>query len=632
MIPAGVLIAVAAALGWFPSVPHWVSITCYLGATALAIREPWAHARRSLTRRVLDINVLMVVAVAGALLLGEWFEAAMVVWLFGLSERLESHTVRRARAAIRTLMTDVPDRAHLRRDEAVLTVPASEVRPGDILVVRPGDRVPVDGTVVAGATTLNLAPITGESWPVEVREGDQVRAGAINGTGAVDVRADRAADDSTMARILHLVEEAQSHRAPIQTFVDRFARVYTPAVVAVAAVVAIVPPLILSVEALSFSAGAWPVWWYRALTLLVVACPCALVISTPVAMVAALSTAARAGVLIKGGAVLERLAGIRCVAFDKTGTLTTGRVTVTEIRPVAGDHSTLLRTAAALEVRSEHPIARAIVARAIEDGVSTPDAQGVEALPGFGATGHLGGVRIVVGSHRLFERDGLCSDALHRAIDEVEALGASPVCVASDGQALGVIGLSDTLRPEASSMVAAVRAIGVESVVVLTGDTRKAAAIAHRGTQVDQVHAELLPEDKLALIASLQREHRQVLMVGDGLNDTPALAAADVSLAMGAGTGAALDTADAALLHDDLHRIPWMLRLGRETVRTIHTNVAIALGLKGVFVVLTLAGWSTLWMAVLADTGASVLVVANSLRLLRQSPAARRGSPAPSVS
>lgn len=624
MILAGLLIGAGAAASWWPTAPVWVSIGCYLGATGLAIREPWAHARRSLSRRVLDINVLMVVAVAGALLLEEWFEAAMVVWLFGLSERLESRTVRRARAAIRTLMAEAPDTAHVRRGDAVVTVPAADVRPGDILVVRPGDRLPVDGTIVAGTSTLNMAPITGESWPVDVREGDQVRAGAINGHGAVDVRADRAADDSTIARMLHLVEEAQSRRAPLQTFVERFARTYTPAVVVVAAVVAVVPPLLLSIEALSLSAGQWSLWWYRALTLLVVACPCALVISTPVAMVAAVSTAARSGVLIKGGAVLERLAGIRAVAFDKTGTLTTGRLAVTKTVAVHGSEAELLRVAAALEVRSEHPIARAIALHASTQGLVVPVSHDVQALPGFGATGRVDASLIFVGSHRLFERDNLCTPALHAAVANVEATGASAVCVSRDGTPVGVIGLSDTLRPEAPAAVVALRAIGIDSVVVLTGDSRMAADVVHRGTQMDQVHAELLPEDKLAIIEALRREHRSVLMVGDGLNDTPALAAADVSLAMGAGAGAALETADATLLRDDLHRIPWLLRLGRDTVATIHINVGVALGLKTLFVALTFLGWSTLWLAVLADTGASMLVVANSLRLLRHVPGTAR--------
>jgi Cd2+/Zn2+-exporting ATPase len=341
-------------------------------------------------------------------------------------------------------------------------------------------------------------------------------------------------------------------------------------------------------------------------------------------MVAALSTAARSGVLIKGGAVLERLAGVRAVAFDKTGTLTTGRVEVTTVQPVHGTAEELLRLAAALEVRSEHPIARAIVLHATTQSLALSESHDVQALPGFGATGRVHDALIHVGNHRLFERDNLCTPALHAVVAAVEATGASAVCVSRDGAPLGVIGLSDTLRPEAAAAVAALRPIGIDSVVVLTGDSRTAADVVHRGTQMDQVHADLLPEDKLAIIEALRREHRSVLMVGDGLNDTPALAAADVSLAMGAGAGAALETADATLLRDDLQRIPWLLRLGRDTVATIHTNVALALGLKALFVALTFLGWSTLWLAVLADTGASMLVVANSLRLLRHVPGSAR--------
>jgi Cd2+/Zn2+-exporting ATPase len=592
----------------------------FAAAAALAAREPARHAWRSIQRHVLDINVLMIIAVVGAVGLGEWFEAAMVVWLFGISEWLESRSLARARHAIRDMMAVAPREALVRRAGDVVAVSIDEVLVGDIVLVQPGDRVPVDGTVTHGESAVNQAPITGESWPADKATGDSVYAGSINGTGALDVRVDRLAADSTIARIIHLVEEAQARRAPIQTFVDRFARVYTPAVVALAAVVAIVPPTVASVEALSLAAGGWGEWWYRALVLLVVSCPCALVISTPVTIVSALTTAARAGVLIKGGAYLERLASVRCVAFDKTGTLTEGRVAVTEVFGVGTTPAhEVLTVAASLEARSEHPIGRAIVDRARAAGVAFVEGRGFRALPGLGAEATVASGVAVIGSHRFFESRDLCTDDVHARMAEVEATGATPVFVGRDGAALGVIGLADSLREGSGRVIRDLRAAGVEHVVLLTGDTRRSANATRQASGVDEVYADLMPEDKVTLVEMLRREHKVVAMVGDGVNDAPALAAADVGIAMGAGSGVALETADVALVGDDLGRLPFVMRLSRRALHTIKVNVGIALGLKVAFLVMTLVGTATLWMAVLADTGASLLVVANSLRLLYSS-------------
>ncbi len=619
LIVAGALLAVGVVLDAAGMAPA-VAAVPYLAAALLAARTPWRHARRSIGRRILDINVLMVIAVAGAVALGEFFEAAMVVWLFGISEWLEGRTVARARRAIRDMMATVPDRALVRRAGAVVGVPAADLRVDDVVLVQPGDRVPIDGVVLHGESAVNQAPITGESWPADKAPGDEVFAGSINGAGALDVRVTRPASDSALARIVHLVEEAQARRAPIQTFVERFARVYTPAVVGLAAFIAVVPPTLASVDALSLAAGGWTTWWYRALVLLVVSCPCALVISTPVSLVAALTAAARAGVLIKGGAALERLAAVRCVAFDKTGTLTEGRVAVTDVHGVgrASSHD-VLRVAASLEARSEHPIGRAIVARARAAGLAVTEGLSFRALPGLGAEAIVDAGPAVIGSHRFFESRALCTDDLHARMADVEAAGATPVLVGHGGAALGVIGLADTLRPASAGVVRDLRAAGVEHVVLLTGDTRRSADPVRATTGVDEVYADLMPDDKVALVDALRREHEVVAMVGDGVNDAPALAAADVGIAMGAGTGAALETADVALVADDLTRLPLALRLARRTVRTIHVNIALALGLKAAFAALTFTGHATLWMAVLADTGASVLVVANSLRLLRPS-------------
>ena len=595
-------------------------------AIAATIQVPARRALRSLRARALDINVLMIIAVAGALILGEFVEAASVLWLFNVAEALEARSLKRARNAIRSLMALAPATALIRRLGLEATVPIGEVVPGDVVVVRPGERVPVDGVVIAGDSTLDQSPVTGESWPVEKTEGDEVFAGSINGAGALDVAVHRRAADSTLARIIHMVEEAQSRRAPVQTFVDRFARRYTPAVALLALVVATVPPLVLGgLGVLGGPAGfdGWSreagVWTYRALALLVVACPCALVISTPVAVVSALTAAARAGVLIKGGAALERLGTIRCVALDKTGTLTRGRVTVTDIFGVDGVSSHgVLSVAAALESRSEHPIGRAIVEEARGAGLHVAPGVGFRAFPGLGAEATVAEALAVVGSHRMFEERQLCTPSLHAQLDRLEGRGTMPVLVGHDGAALGVIGLTDGIRDGGRSAVTALRAEGVERVVLLTGDTRGNADAMLTAAGLDEAHAGLMPADKVRWVETLRERHGAVAMVGDGVNDAPALAVADVGVAMGvAGTGVALETADVALMADDLGKLSYALRLGRATRWNIRANVTLALGLKLAFVALAAFGLATLWMAILADTGASLLVTANSLRLLR---------------
>jgi Cd2+/Zn2+-exporting ATPase len=464
---------------------------------------------------------------------------------------------------------------------------------------------------------VNQAPVTGESWPAEKGPGDEVFAGSINGDGALEIEAARLASDSTIARIVRLVEQAQQRRAPIQTFVDRFARRYTPAVVGLAVVLAVVPPLVLAgAEGWTRAFGEWS---YRALALLVVACPCALVISTPVSIVSALTSAARQGVLIKGGAHLERLGSIRCLAFDKTGTLTHNNVVVTDVLGVDGASTTgVLTIAAALESRSEHPIGRAIVHRARTAGLDVVPGFGFRALPGLGAEAMVAAAPAIIGSHRLFEERRLCTAALHARVEEVEGRGGTPVLVSHGGAALGVIGLADRPRDAGREVVAGLRDQGVERMVLLTGDTRSSASAMLQGVGLDEAHAELLPGDKAAALAKLRETYGPVAMVGDGVNDAPALAAADVGIAMGgAGNDVALETADVVLMSDDLGKLPYALRLSRATLRNIHTNVTIALTLKLAFVVLAAAGVATLWMAIVADTGASLIVTANSIRLLR---------------
>ncbi|HEX5473540.1 MAG TPA: heavy metal translocating P-type ATPase [Vicinamibacterales bacterium] len=566
-------------------------------------------AARSLA---LDINVLMLVAVAGAIALGQWSEGAAVIFLFALAQMLEARAMERARSAIRNLMDLAPAEAIVRRGDADLRVGVDDVVVGDVVVVKPGDKVPLDGRVVNGVSHVNQAPVTGESLPVEKGPGDEVFAGTINGRGALDVAVERLRRDSTLARIIHLVERAEAQRAPSQSFVERFARVYTPAVLALAIFVAIVPPL---------AAGAsWTTWIYRALVLLVISCPCALVISTPVSIVSALAAAARKGVLIKGGARLERLAAVRCVAFDKTGTLTKGQLHVVAIAPVNGTSpSRLLQLAASLEARSEHPIGRALVERAARDGLPLEAVSGFQALPGLGARATVCGRELIIGSHRLFDDEGLCSAEIHERLEADASDTRSTVIVGMPGQPLGIIAVADQPRESAQDAVQLLRAQGVEHVALLTGDREPPALALANALGIDAVRANLLPEDKVRAVEDLRARFGVLAMVGDGVNDAPALATADVGLAMGAaGSDAALETADVALMADELLKIPYAVRLSRATVRNIRTNIGFSIGLKAAFLVMAVMGVATLWMAVVADMGASLVVIANALRLLRE--------------
>ncbi len=561
----------------------------------------------------LDINALMLIAVVGAMAIGEWDEAATVIFLFALAQFLESRSMERARHAIRALMELAPSEALVRRHGEEQRVKVDEVAVGETMVIRPGEKIPLDGVVIAGDSAVNQAPITGESVPVAKQAGrrDEVFAGTINGRGALEVSVTRLRRDTTMARIINLVEVAQAQRAPSQTFVERFARYYTPAVIVLAAAVAIGPPV--------FAGQPFASWFYRALVLLVISCPCALVISTPVSIVSALAAAARQGVLIKGGVHLERTARVRCVAFDKTGTLTIGRPEVVEIVSVNGaSPSEILRIAAALESRSEHPIGEAIVRRAVADGLAAAAGDRFQALPGRGAEARVDGEMALIGNHRLFEERHLCTPAIDAELDRLAASGCTAVLLARRHETIGVLGVGDAIRQAGRDAIDRLRQEGVERVVMLTGDNVIAARAISHALGIDEFRAELLPEDKVAAVQELKRRHGTVAMVGDGVNDAPALAAADVGIAMGvAGTDAALETADVALMADDLLKLPFVFRLSRQTVRNIKVNLAVAIGLKATFLVLGVAGLATLWMAVVADMGASLLVIGNGLRLLR---------------
>jgi Cd2+/Zn2+-exporting ATPase len=626
------------------------SLTLGLALVSLAAGGRYIVPRgiQAVRYRALDMNFLMSIAALGALFIGEYVEAASAVFLFAVAQLLESYSMDRARHAVRSLMDLSPAEATVLRGGAEVRVPAATVMIGEVVVVRPGEKIPVDGVVVAGLSSVDQAPITGESVPVEKEVGAEVFAGTLNGMGALEVRSTLAAADTTLARIIHSVSEAQATRAPSQAFVDRFARVYTPLVVVVAAAVALFPPLL--------GLGAWGIWFYRALVLLVIACPCALVISTPVTIVSALTGAARRGILIKGGLHLENAGRARVVALDKTGTLTAGEPEVVDVVALNGTApEELLRLAAAAERRSEHPLARAILRYAEEVGTASAaapagsaaaengmagvgavagatgpaGAAAMTALTGLGVRAEIEGELVYVGSERLFRELGAVDEAAAALIARHEAEGRTAVLVGGAAVAggapvvRGVIALADRLRPEAAGALRELHAAGIERVVMLTGDRPGAAAavaeaLGGPGAGVDEYRAGLLPEDKVAAVQALRDEHGKLIFVGDGVNDAPALAAADVGVAMGsAGTDIALETADIALMADDLSKLPVTIRFARKAERIIRTNITFALVTKAAFLGLAVTGQATLWMAVLADVGASLIVVANGMRALR---------------
>lgn len=587
-----------------------------LSALALALSAPRTVRKAwvALKTRVVTINVLMVVAVAGALAIGEWPEAAMVAFLFAVAEAIEAASLARARHAIRELMEVAPELA-LVQDAAGAFVErdAHEVKLGDRVRVRPGERLALDGVVVEGSSAVDQSPITGESLPVDKGPGAEVFAGSINRAGTFDFEVTRARGQTTLDRIARAVQEAHKAKAPTERFVDAFARIYTPAVVALAGALAALPPLLF--------AEPWEPWLYKALVLLVIACPCALVISTPVTLVSALAGAARHGILIKGGAPLEAAALLRVLAMDKTGTLTEGRLQVTEVQSLNGTPAdAAFRLAASLSARSEHPVSKAIARRAAEQGIAALAVEGFRSIPGMGVEGRIEGVDVGVGSHRLAHERGFCSANVEQALDELEDRGRSSVVVTNGSHAIAVIGVADTLKSTSAEAVRELTALGVRT-VLLSGDALHTARAVARSVGIEEAQGDLLPEDKRRAVVELRREHGVVGMVGDGVNDAPALAEANVGIAMGAaGTGTAIETADVALMDDDPRKVAALVRHARFARRVLVQNIAFALGLKALFFALALAGVATLWMAVFADVGASLIVVANGLRTLGSLP------------
>ncbi|WP_137935436.1 heavy metal translocating P-type ATPase [Mesorhizobium comanense] len=589
------------------------SMVLYTIAILCAARYVGPKAWLAAKRLRPDMNLLMMVAVAGAIGIGAWFEAATVSFFFALALALEGWSLGRARRAVAALMELAPPTARVKGvDGSERDVPAVEVRVGAHIVVRPGDKVPLDGRVAAGESEVNQAPITGESVPVFKAEGGEVFAGTINGEGAIEIVTTKAANDTTLAQIIRMVGSAQSRRAPSELWVEKFARVYTPVVMILAVAIFLAPPLLLG--------GGWDVWFYRALVLLVIACPCALVISTPVTIVAALAGAAKQGVLVKGGTHLETPAHLKAIAMDKTGTLTEGRPQVVEILPLGGrSEMEILGLAAALEARSGHPIARAILAKAAELKIAAEPAEAVQAITGRGVIGRVAGREMWLGSRRYIEERGINSAEVLQRADALSSAGRSIVAVGDGQEVWGLVAVADAVRPEAKDIVAALHRAGIKHVVMLTGDNRATAEAIAMQTGVDEVRAELLPGDKVTAVEDLVQRYGSVAMVGDGVNDAPAMGRANLGVAMGAmGSDAAIETADVALMSDDLSRLPWLVRHSRATLSVVRQNVAFSIAVKLLFTALTVFGLASLWGAIAADVGASLLVVLNGLRLLNR--------------
>lgn len=614
---AGLLLGLAAAVGaeiiaWTTGVENSLPVILLsllaIGTTGLGVyKKGWI----ALKNRNLNINALMSIAVTGAVLIGQWPEAAMVMVLFAIAELIEARSLDRARNAIQGLLTLMPDRVTVRQqDGSWEEQDAAMVSIGMIARVAPGERIALDGELTAGQSAVNQAPITGESMPVQKSVGDKVFAGTVNGTGSFEYRVTAGHSNSTLSRIVRAVEDAQGSRAPTQRFVDKFSRVYTPIVFAIALGVALVPPM--------FGAD-WMPWIYKALVLLVIACPCALVISTPVTVVSGLAAAARTGILIKGGVYLEQGGKLRSIALDKTGTITQGKPVVTDVLPLAADAGRSLQLAASLATRSDHPVSAAV--SGYWQGQSQRPALGqvddFEALAGRGTKGRIDGRWYYLGNHRLVEELGICNTGAEGILAKLESEGKTAVVLCDEAAPLLVIGVADTIRETSREAIAQLHQMGIRT-VMLTGDNAVTATAIARQVGIDDARGELLPEDKLKAVNQELERFGTVGMVGDGINDAPALAKANIGFAMGAaGTDTAIETADVALMDDDLRKIPQFIRLSRQASAILRQNIIAALSIKAVFLILAITGSATLWMAVFADMGASLLVVFNGLRLLR---------------
>ncbi|MFB9274298.1 heavy metal translocating P-type ATPase [Cohnella cellulosilytica] len=594
----------AAALIMDGSVPSLLAVGCYLTAAALSGYGTFYKGVKNLLRLKFNIDTLMTIALVGAVSIGEWKEATLVAILFGVNELLEGLGMEKARRSMEKLLSVAPKQALKLEDGAETLVPVAALQIGDTVVVKPGEKIPSDGSIVFGRSSVNEAAITGESLPLEKGPGDSVYGGSLNNEGVIRVRIARAYKDSSLARILHLVEEAQETRTPTELFIDRFAKYYTPLIMIVAALVALVPPLLLD--------GNWTKWLYQGLAVLIVGCPCALILSSPIAILSGIARSARHGVLVKGGVHLEQLGKLDTLAFDKTGTLTKGEPHVEET--VIYEEPRFFSAAGAIERASSHPLAKAIMKEVERSGIAPLEADGIRAVPGRGAVADCGEETYWLGNESLIEHFAI-PERVREQIERLKQNGLTVVLVADRVDVLGLFGIADEIREESASVLSALRREGIRRTVMLTGDHAKTADKVARAVGIDEAFGNLLPEDKVAMVKSLAAQGA-VGMIGDGINDAPALASARLGIAMGKGTDSAIETADVVLMQDHLGKLPEAIRLARRVNRTIRFNIAVSLGLKLAALLLTLPGWLTLWFAILSDMGATVFVTLVSLTIL----------------
>lgn len=614
---SGMLLLIAVSLQIMQIPETWVHASYLLAIVLGGYLPARAGLALLLTSWEADMNLLMILAASGAVAIGQLAEAAVVVFLFSLGNALQGYSMDKTRNSVRALMDLAPPEALVRRNGREQVIPVESIVVGDIFIVRPGEKIAMDGVILKGSSALNEASITGESIPVDKGPGERVYAGTMNSWGALEVEVERLAEDNTINRIIAMIEEAEEQRAPSQQFVDRFARYYTPAVILAAILVALLPPLLFGQPGEK--------WFYEALAMLLVACPCALIISTPVAIVSAIGTAARNGVLVKGGVHLEEMGRIKVLAFDKTGTLTRGKPRITDIISSRGlDKNEVLRRAASLEARSEHPLAETVVEQARKLGLELAEVSNFRAMSGRGAAAEIEGKSCYVGNQRLFSEVGIAIQGQEELIAELEGAGKTLILLGDEKELLGIIALADELRENSREAIRQLKKKGIKKSIILSGDNERAARAMALSANVDEYRAGLLPEGKVQAIRTLLEKHEKVAMVGDGVNDAPALAISTVGIAMGvAGSDAALETADIALMADDLSRLPYTVELGRRTLRIIRQNIVFSLLLKAIILSLVIPGWLTLWLAVAGDMGTSLLVTLNGMRLTRVKAEAR---------
>mgnify|MGYP001370266370 CR=1 FL=1 len=609
-----VLLIVFGYLSWFVNgEENLITVLLFAASIIIGGYSLFKVGIKNLLRLDFDMKTLMTVAIIGAAIIGEWAEGAVVVILFAISEALERFSMDRTRQSIRSLMDIAPKEALVRRNGQEMMIHVDDIAVGDMMVVKPGQKIAMDGVVISGSSAVNQAAITGESVPVSKTAGDEVFAGTLNEEGLLEVRVTKLAEDTTIAKIIHLVEEAQGERAPAQAFVDKFAKYYTPVIMVIAALVAVVPPL--------FN-GDWATWIYQGLSVLVVGCPCALVISTPVSIVSAIGNAARNGVLVKGGIYLEEMGRLKAVAFDKTGTLTKGVPVVTDFQVLNHDKNAgeMLAIIAALEHRSQHPLASAIMRKAEQENVPYAElrVEDFTSFTGKGIKGTINGTTYYVGSPKLFYELHVIGGEQEQLLQTLQNEGKTVMAAGTEKEILAVIAVADEVRETSREVIQKLHQLGIRKTIMLTGDNQGTANAIAGQVGVSDVRAELMPQDKLEFVKQLRDDYGSVAMVGDGVNDAPALAASTVGITMGgAGTDTALETADVALMGDDLSKLPFAIKLSRKALTIIKQNIVFALGIKVLALLLVIPGWLTLWIAILSDMGATLLVTLNGLRLMR---------------